>query len=174
MRNTKKITLSSLLVALGVIFMSLGAVIEVVDLTACAVASLLVVFAYLEIGNPYSWLIWLCTSLISLLMFPGSFVWLNYLGVFGIYPILKAYIEKAPRFLWWILKLVYINIVIWAMIFLVELIFSVPFFDTELWIMRVALYLLINVAFIAYDLFITVMVRIYFGKIRQKFIRFLK
>ncbi len=174
MRNTKKITMSSILVALGVVILALGAVIELVDLTVCAIASLIVVFIYIEIGSPYTWLTWLCTALISFLVFPGSMIWINYLAVFGIYPILKAYIEKAPRAFWIPIKLVYINAVIWAMFFLVELIFKVPFFgDDRLWF-RAILYVLINVAFVAYDMFITVSVKLYYAKIRQKFIRFLR
>ncbi len=174
MRNTKKITMSSILVALGVVILALGAVIELVDLTVCAIASLIVVFIYLEIGSPYTWLTWLCTSLIAFLVFPGSMIWMNYLIVFGVYPILKAYIEKAPRALWLIIKLVYINAVITALFFLVELVFGIPLFeDGRLWF-RAILWVLINVAFIAYDMFLTVSVKLYYAKIRQKFIRFLK
>ncbi len=174
MRSTKKVTLSAILVALGAVILALGAVIEVVDLTVCALASLLVVFVYIEIGSPYTWLVWLCTALVSFVIFPGSMIWLNYLSVFGIYPLLKAYIEKAPRAFWLPIKLLYINAVVVAMFFIVELLFKVPFFTSEALWLRIVLYVLINAAFVAYDLFITVSVKIYFGRIRQRFIRFLK
>ena len=51
MRTTKKITLCAMACALGTVIMLLGAVIETLDLTVCAMASLLVVFVYLEIGS---------------------------------------------------------------------------------------------------------------------------
>ena len=174
MRNTKKITVSSILVALGAVIMAIGALFEVVDLTVCALASLIVVFVYIEIGSPYTWLVWVCTALVTFLIFPGKPIWLNYFVLFGIYPILKAYIERLPRPAWLPIKLAYINAVVWAMFFLMELIFLVPLFEGDILWLKIALYVLANVAFIAYDMFLTVSVRIYFGKFRQKFLRFLR
>ena len=68
MSQTKKITLSALMVALGTVFMVIGAVVEVLDLTVCALSSLLVVFVFLEIGSYYPWLVWICTSLATALL----------------------------------------------------------------------------------------------------------
>ena len=112
MKDTKKITLSAMLTALGVVIMLLGAVIEMLDLTVGAIASLIVVFVFVEIGKPYHWLVWLCTSLITALIYPGSALWIEYFLIFGIYPILKAYIERLPKWSWWPVKLVYINAVV--------------------------------------------------------------
>jgi len=174
MKQTKKITLSAMLTALGAVLMIIGAVLEVLDLSACAIASLTVVFAYLEIGHPYTFLIWICTSLVTALIFQSSVIWIEYLLVFGIYPILKAYIEKLPRIFWLPVKLVYINAVIWLLLLVFEKLFGIPFFESDLFIMKVFTYVLINVAFVAYDMFITVMVRLYFDKFRPKFKKFLK
>ena len=162
------------MVALGAVIMALGAMVEVLDLSVLVLASLIMVFIYLEIGSPYTWLTWLATSLITFLIFPGKTIWLNYLLVFGIYPLLKAYIEKLPKFLWIIVKLVYANAVVWAMFFLMELIFGVPLFEKDVFWLKAVLYVVINVAFLAYDLFITMAVRVYFGKIRQKISTMLK
>ena len=174
MRTTKKLTLSSVMVALGAVIMALGAMVEVLDLSVCVLASLIMVFIYLEIGSPYTWLTWLATSLITFLIFPGKTIWLNYFLVFGIYPLLKAYIEKLPKAVWIIVKLAYANAVVWAMFFLMELIFGVPLFEKDALWLKAVLYVIINVAFLAYDLFITMAVRVYFGKIRQKISTMLK
>ncbi len=174
MKTTKKVTVSAMLTALGATLMIVGAVFEMLDLTACAIASLAVAFAYIELGSPYTWLIWLCTSLATGLLFPGSIVWAEYLFVFGIYPIIKGYFERLPRWSWIPVKLVYINAIIWVLIFLVDKIFGTPFLDAESPFLKICLYVLINVAFIAYDLFITVMVRLYFAKYRDTFKKILK
>ena len=55
MSKTKKLTLSSLMVAMGIAIMALGSFIEVMDLTVCAAVSLIVVFIYLEVGVGYAW-----------------------------------------------------------------------------------------------------------------------
>ena len=77
MSSTKKLALSAMLVALGSVFMIIGSFVEVLDLTVCALASLIVAFAYLEIGSPYTWLIWLATSLCTALL--GGVLWMEYL-----------------------------------------------------------------------------------------------
>jgi hypothetical protein len=174
MSQRKKITLSAMMVALGTVIMILGAVIEVLDLTVCALAALTVVFIYLEIGSYYPWLVWICTSLATLLLYPGSLVWAEYFLVFGIYPLIKAYIERLPKWTWILIKLVYINVVIWVLFGICEFILGVSFFGEDTLIMKILTYALMNVAFIAFDLFITVMVRFYQEKIRPRFKKFLK
>ena len=168
MSQTKKITLSAMMVALGTVIMILGAVIEVLDLTVCALAALTVVFIYLEIGSYYPWLVWICTSLATLLLYPGSLVWAEYFLVFGIYPLIKAYIERLPKWTWLLIKLVYINVVIWALFGICEFILGVSFFGEDTLIMKIFTYALMNVAFVAFHLLITVMVRFYQEKISLK------
>ena len=163
-----------MLVALGTVFMSLGAFLEVADLTACALASLFVVFAYIELGSPYTWLVWLATSLLTALMFFASPVWSEYLLVFGIYPIIKAYIERLPKGLWWITKLVFINAVLWVIMLVIEGVLGISVIGAESDIMKIVLYVTANVAFIVYDLYIVAMTRVYVFKFRKRFERFLK
>ena len=163
-----------MMVALGTAVMVLGAVIEVLDLSVCALASMLVVFIYLEIGSYYPWLVWICTSLATALIYPGSIIWVEYLFIFGIYPLIKAYIEKMPRWTWLIVKLLYVNAVIWGMFCVAEFLLGVPFFGEEGRVMAIITYVLMNVAFVLYDFFIVVMVRFYFEKLRPRFKRFLK
>ena len=163
-----------MMVALGTAFMIIGAVIEVLDLTVCALASMLVVFIFLEIGSYYPWLVWVCTSLATGLLYPASLIWVEYALIFGVYPLIKAYIEKLPRWSWIIVKLVYANAVIWALFFICEKLLGVPLFTDEARWMRILTYILTNVAFLAYDLFITVMVRFYYDKLRPRFKKLLK
>ncbi len=174
MRETKRLAISAMMCALGVAFMSLGAVIETLDLTVGAMASLLVAFVYIEIGKPYHYLVWICTSLITALVFPGSALWVEYLLIFGIYPILKAYIERLPHWTWWLLKLVYINAVVAALAFGMEKLLGIPFFEEEGEWMIAAFWLLLNVAFVMYDLFLRTLIRLYFAKYRERFSRLLK
>ena len=173
MSQTKKITLSAMMVALGTVLMRLGVYIEVLDLTICALASLMVVFIFLEVGSYYPWLVWICTALATALTGAGI-VAAEYFLVFGIYPLLKSFIERLPRWTWFIVKMVFINIIIWILFLLSRLIFNQNFFGEETFIMNVIVYVLMNIAFIAYDFFITVMVRFYYSKIRPRIKSLLK
>ena len=174
MRQTKKVTISAMAIALGVVFLTVGAMWDVLDLSLAAFSSLLVTFIFIEVGSPYTWLVWLATTLLAFIFFPGSVVWIEYLLIFGIYPILKAYIERAPRVLWWIFKLLYANVAVIAMILGIKLILSQAFFGSDLLWVNVGIYALINVAFVAYDIFLTILIRAYMTNYRHKFKKFLK
>ena len=181
MKQTKKLTLSAMIVALGTVFMVIGAVIEVFDLTAVALASVLVAFVYIEIGSPYTWLVWLCTALATFLFYQHSPMWLIYLVLFGIYPILKGYIEKLPRIIWWPIKMVFGNAAFVVMVYGIKIITGMPFVapdESFFGITGIYLYIivwvLLNVAFIAYDFFLDKMVRYYIEKLRPRFRNLLK
>ena len=175
MKHTKKLTISAVLVAMGCLVLVLGAVIDVLDLTAAALSSLLVAFAYIEIGSPYTWLIWICTGVLSAVLFPGGTMWLSYLLIFGIYPILKGYIEKLKRPFWLPIKLVYANISSVAVMLIMSFILGLSIVEEGSALSALPqgllygiLLLLANVAFIAYDYFITVLVKYYFAKLRSR------
>ena len=182
MRNTKKITLSAMMTALGVVLMTLGYFVQVLDLTVAALASLIIAFVYIEIGSPYVFFVWLGTALLSFIFFPSSLVWLEYLMIFGVYPILKAYIERLPRKFWFILKLLLANAMIAVLLLLSELLTGVPFLEDgaklfgfiEGKALVIVSWVIMNIAGVAYDMFLTVMVRIYMVRYRDRFKKFLK
>ena len=154
MKNTKKLATAAMLTALGAVVLVLGSLIDSFSLSVGAIASLIVVIVYLEMGSPYTWLVWLCTSLATVLMPQALTAGISYFLVFGIFPIIKAYIERLPRSLWLIVKIVYINAVVLGLIFVMHLL-GMPFFEGDVVWMNVLLYALINVSFVVYDMFIT-------------------
>ena len=184
MKKTKKLTLSAMIVALGVLFMSLGAVLPVLDMSSAVLASLLMCFTYLELKSPYTWLVWLATALLSFVMFPGSFMWLTYLLVYGIYPVLKGYIERLPRPFWIPIKLVFVNAMMLIMLLFSEPLTGVSFFGDvsdmhllagfDLRIIYAAIWVLLNVAFMLFDRLIVVLVIWYQVKLRPRFGNLLK
>ena len=159
--------------ALGSALMAIGAVWELVDMALAAFASFLVVIIIIEVGWPFPWLVWISSSLITFLFFPGSSVWLMYF-VFGVFPILKYYIEKLKRLFWFPLKLIYVNACIIGLMYAMDFIFGLPLFETDLLILKIALYAVLNVAFFAYDRLLTLLVRLYNEKYRHRFRRLFK
>lgn len=168
MRATKKITVSAMATALGSALMAVGAVWELVDMALAALASFLIVIILIEVGSPYTWLVWITTSLITFLLFPSSTVWLMYF-VFGVFPILKYYIERLKRPFWFILKLIYVNACIIGLLYALDFIFGTPMFATDMIIVKAALYAVLNIAFFMYDRLLTLLIRLYIGKYRQRF-----
>ena len=174
MRPSKKLTLSAIVVALGAVLMSVGAIFEILDLTTCCLASLFVMFIYIEIGSPYTWLVWLCTSLAVFLISPGRIVWAEYLFVFGIYPILKAYIERAPRALWLWFKALFFALVLGGAWALCELLLGIPFFEVDAPLLKAGTLVLVFVSAFAYDMFLTVLIKFYVFKLRPRIKNLLK
>ena len=168
MRSTKKVTVSAMTTALGSALMAVGAVWEVADIALAVAASFLAIVILIEVGSPYTWLVWLTTSLITFLFFPASTVWMLYL-VFGVFPIIKYYIEKLKRPFWILVKLIYANLGIVGLIYAFEFIFGTPVFGTDILLLKVAIYVACNFAFLAYDRLLTVIIRLYVGKYRQRF-----
>ncbi len=175
MRKTKKLTLSSIMSALSVIFITLGSYFDALDLILGVLASVVMIFIYIELGSPYTWLVWLVSStLAAILSFGNLLSVLWYFTLFGIYPILKAYIERLPRAVWLVPKLLYANAVFVGVVKLFELIMSTSPFVIDSTAMLVVIWVLGNVAFIAYDMLITVMAKLYLMKYRKRFSKFLK
>ena len=183
MKKTKKLTVSASIVALSVTFIALGSMIEVLDLTAAAIVSCFMAFVFIEIGKPYTYLVWLATSLLSFVFVPHSFAWVSYFLVFGIYPILKAYIERAKRVFWIPLKLLFFNVSAPLMILFSEFILgipffegdlSIPFFEENMLIFKICTYVLLIITMFAYDIFMTFMIRAYFSSFRRRIERILK
>ena len=182
MKSTKKLTLSAAAVAITAVLLMLSSVLGLMELCVGALASLVVVIIYIEVGGVYPWLVWAVTSTLSILLLPTKTMGVLYLMLFGLYPMLKAYIEKLrSRSLWVVIKFVYVTAVIAAFIALTELVLGVPFFEEMPTLsplvqnlVKGGIILLCYVAFFAYDMFITVLVRLYYQKFRDKFKRIFK
>ena len=85
-KATRRLAVSAVLAALGVVLLLLGSLVQVLDLSMAAIASLLVVFAVIEIGGKYPILIYLVTSVLSLLLLPVKTAALIYLCLRAIIP----------------------------------------------------------------------------------------
>ena len=107
MKSTKKLTISASAVAITVVLLMLSSVLGLMELCVGAIASLVVVLIYIEVGGAYPWLVWAVTSTLSILLLPTKTMGVLYLMLFGLYPMLKAYIERIrSRSLWVIVKFV--------------------------------------------------------------------
>ena len=163
--------------------MALGAFIEVLDITVAALCSCLMAFVFIEIGERYAFGVWLGTSILGLVFFTHSLVWVTYFLVFGIYPILKAYIEKLKRPFWIPVKLVLFVISTLLIIFASELLLGIPFFTDTLGVpffennmdvfRAIVVVGLVGVMFV-YDFGMTLAIRVYFMNFRDKIKSILK
>lgn len=163
--STRRLTLGAMFVALGVIFLWLGAVIEVLDLSLAALASLLTVIGVIEYGGAFPWLVWGATSLLSLLFLPAKLPALIYLLFAGLYPMLKAAFEHCHYIVAWILKLSAFNTALLLLIVACSYILHLP--DSG-FTFSIAVFALGNGAFVLYDIALSRLILLYLFKLRPR------
>ena len=95
----------AVLCALAVVMLGLGAVIEVIDITAAAVAALVLLPILLCYGARYAWLSYAVTGVLGVLLMPQSLGAWMFAGLTGFYPIVKQKLDRLPRVLGWAVKL---------------------------------------------------------------------
>ena len=158
-----------MLCALGVVLLSLGSLIEVLDLSTAVIASMLCIYAVIEMGKGYPWMIWLVTSILSLILLPLKTPALFYAFFAGFYPILKEKLEKLSRPISILLKLVVFHASL-ALIFLVLKLFLPAMLETYgMWWMPLVLYGLLLVCFVVYDIALTRLITFYLLRFRKYF-----
>lgn len=171
-RNTqtqiKNLTVSAMLCALGVLILALGAVIEVVDMSVAVIASLLCVYAVIEIGGAYPWLIWIVTSIASLLLLPAKTPVVFYALLAGYYPILKEKIERLPKLLAYVLKWGVATLASLA-IYGVSVLFMPSLLDgLDVWWLLLLFYVALILVFFLYDIALTSLITFYIRRLQKR------
>lgn len=163
-KPSKNIALSAILSSLGVLFLYAGSLLEILDLTMCALASIIVIFAVIEMGGKTPYLIYAVTSVLSVLLLPNKFSALLYVLFAGFYPILKEKFERLHYIISWILKLSLFNTSLLILVFFTKYLLHIP--DTDIdytW----AVFILANATFILYDIALTKLIIFYMIKLRH-------
>ena len=180
MRKTKKLALASLCAALGTVFVSFGALLNVFDMSAALLASLVVLFCLMEMGFRWSIGVYAVISILSLILMPGASAAWTFLLLFGYMPISKFGFERfCKKAVWvaWIPKLALFNTLYAVMVFLLgellgftaENAFGIP--PVAVYI---AFFVLGNLLYIVCDIFYGRLARIYIVKFRHRFSKYLK
>ena len=159
----------AVLAALGVVLLALGALFQVLDLTMAVIASLLVIFAVIELGGYYPHLLYLTTALLSLLLVPIKTAPLAYACFCGFYPILKGlYERKLSPVLAWACKLLTFNAALALLLLLSVRLLTL--FTLERWVYWCLP--LLTPVFCLYDVALTRVISMYLNRWRGRF-RFL-
>ncbi|MCL1793664.1 MAG: hypothetical protein FWG34_07325 [Oscillospiraceae bacterium] len=171
----KKIAMAAILSSLGVIFLALGSIIEILDLSSAAIAGFLVVVAVIELGAGHSVMIYFAISIFSVLLLPNKFPAVFFMFFGGLYPIFKYHFERFHPVLAWALKFSTFNVFLAFMIlsvnFLVESGFLPPLNDSYLselfGNLKIFIFLVANFTFLLYDIAMTRIINLYIIKIRK-------
>lgn len=109
---TRRIAMCAVLCALSVVILGLGAIIEVLDLTAAALAALILLPVLLCYGTRYALLSYAVAAVLGVLLMPQSLAAWMFAGLTGFYPIIKNRLDRLPRVLGWLIKLLLLTAVL--------------------------------------------------------------
>ncbi len=171
------LSVSALLAALGVICLALGSLLDILDMSAAILASVLVLFCTVELGTGYAVMVYGTVSFLSLLILPNRSAALLFVCLFGYMPIVKFAFERIMGRFAWIPKLLIYNLLFTALVFLgAEL---VGFTADNVWsippaVIYIAYFVLANVVFVTCDILFARLLRVYFYRWRDKIRKYLK
>lgn len=170
MRKTLPLTLSAMLTALGVVLLWLGGLIEVLDLSVAAVVALFVFFAHRELPRPCAYMIYLGTSLLSVLLLPVKGAAIFYAAFAGWYPMLKYHLDHLPSLPAWCLKLLVLNATAALLLFGGSFLLMLPLEALEFYLFVFAAG---NFSFVLYDILLGRLLILYAARLRPRVQRFL-
>ncbi len=165
-QKIQKISVLSLLCALSVVLMLLGCVIRSLDLSVAIAAGLTVAVSMIEYGTGYSVMLYAATSVLAFVLLPAKSPALFYALMGGIYPIIKALLERIKkRRIILVLKLAGFNAFYTCLIAAGKFLLNI---DDPIFSFNIFVYALGNLTFILYDIAFTRLVTLYVNRIRRK------
>ena len=175
MKNTKKITLCSLIAALSVVVM-LGSYFPYLTYAVPAISGLFMMVPLIECGILWSVATYITSAVI--IAFAGEIeASILYIMILGYYPILKALIERINKqVIEWPLKLLSFNTAIVSFYYIYTVVFAQPFesFGNIGKYGLLAFWALCNVVFVIYDIGISRMASFYMFKLHDKIKKIMK
>ncbi len=162
--KSAKVAYPAILGALSLILIYVASVVPSGNWGFVAVAGLFPAAAVISIGMKAGFLCWAGVSILAFLILPGKFCALLFAALFGLYPMIKALIERLRRgVLGYVLKLAFFN----AAFTLIYVIMKAAVLDSLPSILAVTwlLYIVANVVFLLYDFGFSKLIGFYIARI---------
>ncbi len=165
--SAKRIALSGILIALTVITLLFASVMPTGRLSLYALSSFFVSIIIVEYGVKWGWAFFAASSLAALAVIPVKIRTVPYIIFFGVYGIIKLYIEKLNNIvLEYILKLLYFNLCLAASVYLFKELFiqgAWTDLDFPWWIIVAGL----EIIFLIYDYVYTLFIQYYRMRLKR-------
>lgn len=161
---TKNIALCGVLAALALGMMFIGE-FTALDLSLLLLCSLITVLTVIETGNKMAWIYAAVTSVLALVILPNKLYAIEYIMFAAVYPILKGYAERLPKWPAFIIKIAVLDLMLLCCVVLGQFVFMVgdEFFSLSVITMAVG-----TLFFILYDYTLTKCISYYIVKLRKR------
>ena len=157
---SKKISYTGILLALNIILLLLSNIIPINTIFFMGLASFLISIVIMEYGLKLGILFYIASVVLSFLVLSNKAQWLIYVFTFGIYGLIKYFVEKdRPFYIDILLKLVYANLITLCLYFILRGIIYIP--------VNIFTILVFQVAFLIYDYVYTLFIDYYEQRLRK-------
>lgn len=162
--KTKNLTLSALLIALTLVILAINSLLPISTLSILTIASAIIPIAVIRASIKNAFLIYIASSLLGFLILPKDIIIL-YALFFGIYGLIKYYIEKLNKITFEIiLKLVFSSIILVIYYLLFSSFIDISNVNLPLYLIFIAA----NILFLIYDYALTLVISFYITNIHSK------
>jgi hypothetical protein len=162
--KSKNITLGGIMIALSIIVLYLTTIIPINTIAILTLASSLIPITILKSDIKTAFIVYISTSILGFFFIPINFV-LFYTFFFGIYGILKYYIEKLKNLTFEIiLKLIFFN----SIFILITLLIGFPLGNIDTKFPLLLIIIGTQIGFIIYDYSLSLIITFYLQKIHKK------
>lgn len=176
MKQSVKPALGGIVAALSLALMISVAIVPFLTYALPAVAGALIGFVVIEIGKKWATGVYATVAILGFILVPDKEVAVMYLAFFGYYPILKEILEKLPKALAIVLKILLFNSTIFASYVALVKLFGISIDEIDTY-GKVAIPMLLGLgtlAFLLYDFALTKFAAVYRIKWRKHFKRYFK
>lgn len=164
MKKTRMLAISSMMAALAVAILSVGSLVESLDLSLSILAGLVILVVSTEYGDRIGLAVFLVSGVLSLLLLPIKSPAILFLALAGWYPIVQKKINLLSPILSRVLKTLIFNFVLILLLVLSFFVTGVP----EVKWVYATLFLLGNACFVLYDLLLDRVFLWYLLKLRKR------
>lgn len=165
MSKSSKIAKGGLFTALSLILIYLSSIMPTNKLALISAASFIIPISILNIGVKMTSVVYLAVSILALILIPSKGIAIFYILFFGLYGFVKLYIEKIRKLsIELFLKLSFFNIVLVFCSFLYTQFFAAMINIEPYTKYLIPVIILAQVAFIAYDYLVSLLIQYYKNK----------
>ena len=165
-KNTKKIALGGILLTLTVVSVFFATIAPTGRLSLYALSSFFISIVVIESGAKSGWIFYISSCLLSLIVVQNRIGLIPYISFFGIYGLVKYYIEKINRSVpEYLLKAAFFSINLAIAVFLAGQVFSYTFAFRFPWWLAIGG---LEIVFVVYDYVYTLFIRYYMINLKNK------
>ena len=162
--KAKEITLSAVLTALTIIVLYLNLLLPISTLSILTLASLLIPIALIRGSMKSAIFVYIASSIIGFFILPINIIIL-YILFFGIYGIVKFYIEKINKLpLEIFIKILFFNLMLFLSFFIFKAFIAIEITKLPIWMFLI----IAQFAFLVFDYALTLLISFYLQRIHTK------